>query len=314
MWMRSFLTLGAIAGACLYAGCSLGISAASPTGPGGDDNLNGYDAGPGDGSTDAPIPESGHDLYQGSPLCALTYTSACDPDDTHPDCMTAADDGGSRPPLPDAGAPSPFACRVAIDDGKPTATCDSSSVTNPLGYSSSPCTTGGDCAPGYECVLEEAADGGAGKRCRHYCCNEQECGEVSGSYYCGIQPVADNSGSSVWQNVPVCMPVVTGCQLLSTTGCPLGQTCSVVREGSSTDNYAATCVDTGHAQAGDSCETENCGPGLACLGTPDQRTCWQLCDANHPCGTGSGCTLGQPPYFSADTVSSFGICQPSATP
>jgi hypothetical protein len=302
MWFRSFLTLGAVVGACL-AGCNLGISADNASLPGGDDTIVDYDAGPSDATSDAPSSETGRPLYQSSPLCALTYTSACNPDDSHPDCAySATADGGSRNGMPDSGGPSPYACRITIESGQPTATCTASSVTEPLGYSSSACTTGGDCAPGFDCVAEETIDGGIAKKCRHYCCAPSDCGGTSNTY-CGIQALADNAGV----NVPVCMPVYD-CHLLG-SDCTNGLTCTVVDEGGSGLDYKTSCVEPGNQGVGDSCELANCKANLACLGKPQQRQCWQICDADHPCASGMACTTGAPPYFNADAVSTFGICQ-----
>lgn len=309
MWFRSFLTLGLAVGACL-AGCSLGISAENPAIVGGDDNFIGYDAGPPDASPDAQSSDSGHSSYESSPLCAVTYTSACNPDDSHPDCQYPSADAGTHGGTADGGGPSPYACRITIENWKPTPTCTASSLTEPLGYSSSPCTTGGDCAPGYDCVSEDGDDGGIAKRCRHYCCDPTDCASAGGPpSYCGIQALADNAGA----NVPVCMPVVSGCYLLQGgPPCRADQTCTIVDQGGTNVDYTTSCVDTGPGKAGDSCETANCAADLACLGKPQQRQCWQLCNADHPCPTGTSCTTGVPPYFNADAVSAYGICQPVA--
>jgi hypothetical protein len=301
-----YLRLSAIAAACLLGGCNLGIAADNATLPNNNQILNGYDAGAPDAGPDAVGEEGGRMAYEGSPLCGYSYTSACQPDDLYPDCQTPSPDAGTVPGMDDAGSPSPYACRVSTESGKATPTCFPSSLTTHLGYNGTSCVTPADCAPGYDCVTENAADGGVTHTCRHYCCYSAACGEVGPPLYCGVQPLAANGGV----NVPVCMPVIPGCHLLQ-NDCPGGQTCTVVDQGGSGLNYAATCVDVGTSQLGDSCETENCGADLACLGKPQQRQCWQLCGPSTPCPTGQSCTNGEPPFFTSDATSNYGICQPA---
>jgi hypothetical protein len=176
----------------------------------------------------------------------------------------------------DAGAPTSDAgkqaCRM-ITGG--TATCEAAGT----GLDGASCMSGTDCAPGFECV----GDG----TCRHYCCDDAECATLSSGsnqqpYFCDVG--AEKSAPSVI--VPVCFPVQQ-CKPL-TNSCDSGQTCTIVE----IDNgmqLVATCDAVGTGKQGDSCETEQCAEGFACLGTSGSRTCQQLCDATHLCGTGMTC-------------------------
>jgi hypothetical protein len=120
--------------------------------------------------------------------------------------------------------------------------------------------------------------------------------------FCDVEPLA----FSMATKVPVCMPV-HHCELLGTslTNCPAAETCSVVRE-----DGATSCVGIGTAKAGDSCESVHCAAGLACLGVPGKRTCFQLCHTTSmppsgECGPNLVCKGGAPLFTAA-----FGICVP----
>jgi hypothetical protein len=200
--------------------------------------------------------------YIGSPLCKAT-TASCSPDSYvamvagDPGPMTTCNGGDAGAPDPDGGAEAgPTSCRVNAGGGNLEPTC----VPAGYGHDGDTCATGADCAPGFDCT-------GSGT-CRSYCCQGQ-CLEKT--QFCDVQPMYTSTAL-----VPVCMPVVA-CKLLEATGCPASQTCSIVR-----DDGTTSCVATGPAGVGDSCDTAHCAVGLVCLGQPSVRFCFQLCDLTNP--------------------------------
>jgi hypothetical protein len=86
--------------------------------------------------------------------------------------------------------------------------------------------------------------------------------------------------------------------------CPLQkETCAVVR-----DDGRTSCVATGNAKAGQSCDTEHCAAGLVCLGSAGERTCFTLCSTRMPalqCASTQKCQGGLPLFPDPD----IGICQ-----
>jgi hypothetical protein len=245
---------------------------------------------PGDaaGDTDAGVQPA----VQGSPLCHAVLDT-CYPDTpvTAEECGAAADAGNLNP----SGYPEMLACRVQAAGGS-TAAADAAPSCAPAGTAGdgSWCKSSAECAPTYDCV-------GAGT-CQRYCCSGNA--QCLAYQFCDIQPTA--AASTV--RVPVCMPIhpIDGCLLLVPDSCPLTQTCAVVRE-----NGATSCVSVGAAKAGDECETDHCGAGLVCLGTPGQRRCYQLCHTTNAaaadeCSTTQQQCKGGLPLFPDPAV---GICQ-----
>ena len=239
--------------------------------------------------------------YQGSPLCnASPSTGCCYPDDptnaqacAQAACQSAPDAGPSEA----SGAYIDVALGCHVVPAAPSEDASPGSLaTGPAclpggaGLDGFLCAGPAECAPSYECV-----GGPSGATCRHYCCNGNDsCHDLQ---FCDIQPTF----ASPETNVPVCMPVQP-CTLLAELSCP-GETCSVVR-----DDGTTSCVATGNAGAGESCETDHCSSGLVCLGTPGTRSCYALChtDGSAPkCGGQKKCQGGLP-LFPDPNV---GICQ-----
>jgi hypothetical protein len=220
-----------------------------------------------DASADGASYDAGFGLDAGEPAPlsrASLCSGSCSPDDVKA-CLV---DGG----VSDAGA---LACRIGLGVNQKTETDCSKSGQGDEGAS---CTSGADCQPGYECV-------GTGT-CRRYCCDESTCAALSttyDTYFCDIASEHASTGATV----PVCN-AVTKCSLF-TDSCAMGQACTIVEidnttaDAGPTTNYVATCAALGDAKIDDSCETEHCGLGLACIGPIGQRTCQELCDSQHPC-------------------------------
>ncbi len=222
----------------------------------------------------------------GSPLCNASTWMGCYPDDQR--VSRDKDCGPAAAAAADASDSDPVACRVQIGAGSvPAPACGVAGMAT----DGMTCTASTDCAAGYECV--------AGGVCRHYCC----AGDCSNqNEFCDIQPLA-SAGPT---NVPVCMPI-HDCGLLDQPtdagSCGAGQTCSVVRS-----NGARSCVATGSGQAGDSCDTDDCGAGLACIGSAGARHCFVLChtsDGSPECARKQSCKGGLPLF----PVPGVGICQ-----
>ena len=240
-----------------------------------------------DASADASFGDVTYGIDAGTPAIlsrASLCTGSCSPDDP----KACIGDGGGG----DAGLEG---CRVVLGVNQKT---DSDCSKAGQGTEGASCTSGGDCAPGYECV-------GTGT-CRRYCCDESACGELSNSYetyFCDVAQEHASSGAIV----PVCN-AVTKCQLF-TDSCAMGQACTIVEIDSATDagtttSYVATCAALGDAKMDDSCETQHCGLGLACIGPIGQRTCQELCDSQHPCPQSLTCKT------SSQALSQFkvGVC------
>jgi hypothetical protein len=162
-----------------------------------------------------------------------------------------------------------------------------------LGLDGALCSGPSSCAAAYECV---GGSPGAFGTCRHYCCHGNDA--CNAEQFCDIQPVAVEQSI----NVPVCMPIDHCILLAQPSSCPLKETCAVVREDGRT-----SCVATGYAKAGQSCDTEHCAAGLVCLGSAGERTCFALCSTRTPtqCTSTQKCQGGLPLFPDPDV----GICQ-----
>jgi hypothetical protein len=158
------------------------------------------------------------------------------------------------------------------------------------------CSVASDCAAGFECV-------GNGT-CRHYCCDDGPCTTMTNAstngttYFCDV---ATENGAPT-AKVPACLVVVPCMPLMSNT-CYSTETCTIVEIDSSA-SLVATCDTAGTGVLGDSCETEQCAAGFACIGATGQRTCQQLCNAQHPCSGSMNCNM------QSEALASFkvGVC------
>jgi hypothetical protein len=235
-----------------------------------------------DGQTlvwDAGLEASGPNQLARSSLCG----GGCVPDDS----LACLEDGG------DAASEG---CRVVLGAGQQTSTeCEKSGQGN----DGDSCTSGSDCAPGFECV-------GTAGTCRHYCCEDDVCNALSNgpydTYFCDIAAEHAASGATV----PICQ-LAKGCQLFGMDQCGAGQECTIVDPGGG-KNFMAACVDVGDVTEGHSCETHHCAEGLACLGSVGKRTCQEICDEQHPCSPNSSepnCNVKSPAL--AD-LSGAGVC------
>jgi hypothetical protein len=268
---------------------TVNVSNVGDGGTGGDNGFAPPEAGAG---TDAGTPPP---ATQGSPLCNYRGYS-CYPDDalTAKDCGLAPDGG-----VYEGGAGYDnvqLACRLQAStpnatSGGVTPTCAAAGTAGDGSW----CKSSSECAPTYDCV-------GAGT-CQRYCCSGNV--ECVSDQFCDIQPTIAASGLKI----PVCMPVhpAGGCTLLDSTTCPATETCAVVRDDGST-----SCIGVGLKKAGEECDTDHCGEGLVCLGTPGERRCYQLCHTANT-ATVSECSAasqtackGGLPLFPDPSV---GVCQ-----
>lgn len=209
-----------------------------------------------------------------SKLCdGLGSKNACSPDESESSRLATSCGGDAGT---DAGGTTPdgLACRVILD-AKASTTSPACGVAG-TGDDGAACTTGSDCRAGFECVGDPG-------RCRHYCCDSTVCPTLDGmgkAYFCDVQ--AEAVSASV--KVPVCQ-VVQPCDLLRDK-CATGMTCALVEP----NDGVTSCVATGPAKAGQSCDVTHCGADLTCLGPEGSRTCQQLCDSSHLCPSGLTCT------------------------
>ena len=282
-----FLTAGTAAVA-VGAGCSDATSffdadsGATPTAANGGDDAFAYADG---GASLAPSTVSR--------LC--TKTTECLPDDdgtftlsTGTICATPVD-GGTVPPVHDNG------CRIIADVGPH---CYNDGGTDRNGIDGVACSTGNDCAPGFDCVL------GTGNRsavCRRYCCSgssacDDHLSQNGGKTFCDIQSLAESSTL-----VPVCMPIKL-CTLLKPKECTSSETCAIV-----TDKGDTGCVAVGPKKETESCDEAHCADGLTCLGSVGARTCYRLCRIED--GVADTCTSGKCTTGSLFPDTTYGVCQ-----
>lgn len=231
---------------------------------------------------DAQVPDSAPPpaQYRGNPLCRAKKDLTCWPDDGALGCGGA--DAGSS----DASLEGAATCRVH----------QTGPACTPIGAlaDGATCTRSAECGAGSDCALR--ADGTG--QCRPYCCSgscEKVLAPTGGATFCDVAQLAEESKLKV----PVCVPV-RPCKLLRASECVVGETCAVVAETGTT-----SCVATGPAQVGESCDEARCTIGLNCLGRPGARRCFQLCRVGQAaCGVNLQCKtsslIGDP---------EFGICQ-----
>lgn len=265
-------------------------------------------------------------VVQGSPLCNAMAQSSCYPDTPTGQCAPAiAADAASVPadasdagvdadasePLDgqadaaaasdgDAGtdASAGLGCHVVeTADAGITPVCSASGA----GVDGDACSDSSDCAAAYECV-------GAGT-CRPYCCS----GSCDSTHFCDVQPEAHPAGAGAPVPVPVCMPV-RPCALPGESNdagrCAQGnETCAVVLAGVASQSVAvASCVQSGTAAVGESCEAEHCAAGLTCIGSWGNKICYTLCDttdASSECAGSQVCSGGLPLFPNPTT----GVCK-----
>ena len=279
------LTLGAVG--CAVLPDSLGNTCGIKASTTGDDDAGCGFVPTGDAASDggAVAWDGGGDQVGSAPLARKSLCGdGCNPDNA----LACVADGG------DAATES---CRVVLGAGQQTS---SECVKSGQGLDGASCTSGADCAPGFECV-------GTGQ-CRHYCCDDTACSALTNTtyntYYCDLASEHASPGAVV----PAC-EVVKDCQLFGMDQCGAGQACTIVEiEGGK--SFVATCADVGEGALGDSCETQHCGSGLACIGAIGQRTCQQLCNGQHPCPANSSepyCNTKSPALAQFDGV---GVCGP----
>jgi hypothetical protein len=282
--------------ACLSAGVGCAALPSGDSTPCLNASSNGGDCGfwlP-DGSTDAiAVPWEGGATDAGAG--SLARSALCGGDCNPEDALACVGDGGlDAATVPDdAGAQS---CRVVLGAGQQTSSACGKAG---LGADGASCTSGSDCAPGFECV-------GTGT-CRHYCCHDDECATLttqsngSSTYFCDIATEHAASGAIV----PVC-DVVQTCMPFSAQ-CGTEQACTIVEL--DPKNFVTTCDAVGPGKLGDSCETQRCAIGYACIGTTGARTCQQLCDNAHLCsGYAATCNTQSPALPKQLAGTSVGIC------
>jgi len=286
------LLLGAIA-----AGCSSSSSDSSGLGGKGDNAAMNPPGGDYQVGASADGGDATARLELGNPLCHAT-TLTCDPDATGMrSCETTGSPFLSSPsdttPAADGGTAGPTgACHVRDTGGTLGTTCTAAGP----GRDEAACTKGTDCASGYECV-------GSPGKCRHYCCGGANACPLPIDFgdpktFCDIQVTAEPSNLQV----PVCMPTVECSLLKSDPRCKPSESCTIVD-----DNGVVSCVNTGQALVGDSCEITHCASDLACLGVSGSRKCYQLCrksSSANVCAPDEKCKGAAPLFRDPD----IGIC------
>lgn len=233
------------------------------------------------GGTDASAVST--TALRGSPLCGV-MGEKCLPDD---DGTKPAYGGGRSCVEPlEAGAPAAdassitTACRTVVTNDSYSPGCFEA---DRRGIDGVACTSGSDCAPGFDCVAGEKGD-----VCRRYCClGSGSCAthtsQNGGPTFCDIQNVVGDPP----HKAPVCMPLKK-CKLLVDGECSEKETCAVV-----TEKGDSGCVQTGSAKAGDPCDKERCGVNLTCIGNPGDRHCYKLCRVSGTdCGPTQSCMTG----------------------
>jgi hypothetical protein len=297
------VALALVGGTALAAGCSA-QTAASSLDQGAGNATSGDDP---NGATppafagedaSAPMPTT----YRGNPLCHLA-DDKCMPDDDGysvtdrlaneaKHCADAPPDAGDAGTSATGHSPG---CRIARDSktSEVAPACDESENASRDGGDGATCKTGGDCGPGFDCIVGEKGT----KVCRHYCCAGTCKGHASqsgGATFCDVQNLVDYT-----QKAPVCMPLKR-CKLLGSGECTQTESCAVVTESGDTG-----CVAVGPQQVGAPCDADHCAANLTCVGKPGTRKCYKLCRVDSSdCGTAQICatsTVFKDP--------NFGICQ-----
>lgn len=217
------------------------------------------------GTAEASCP-AGTDACGGSGFCCPTGTA----------CLANPNDA--------LGCGSEYCCAGCSAGSTCGAGCcpsDSHCVANPGGATG--CATGLCCSPTPEpqpCPTSVAAECPAGTRClenrsARYCPGGYACYLASGAVGCPGESLCPNG-------VDFC-PADTYCAAVAGV-CPTG---------SSSGNYCCKAF----AQAGESCDSTECAPGLSCVtngGCPDQdgsaaKVCKGACGGSYPVDCGGFC-------------------------
>jgi hypothetical protein len=201
----------------------------------------------------------------GSPPAAnavegLCGKGVCQPGSASAGCADAGAGG--------AGGGGELVCKIA-----PTATGE-------------PCRSATDCAADLGCV----GTGNAGV-CRPYCCGDPDACPVD--TYCALGTMVEDDPTN--QHIPICTPA-SNCMLLVDTGCPMGETCTIVRADGTT-----SCVTPGTGTMGQPCP---CAAGYVCSGF--NGSCQKLCQLGEngaDCTGGGKCQGGVTGY-----PAGFGVC------
>jgi hypothetical protein len=250
------------------------------------------------GSADAGVPDgftTGLDggygdakQYSPSARSSLCMTTPCNPS---VDTSCNADvDGGA-----DAGDAAVEACHMVLAGQQPASMC----LNAGTGADGMSCTASTQCAPGFECVQNGTSDGGTSGTCRHYCCDDSPCTTMSNdsanAYFCDVA----TEMATPYLKVPVCF-VVSKCLPLGPNKCNPGEACTIVEINDSM-SLVATCDTVGTGGLDDSCETEQCQAGFACIGATGQRTCEQLCNMQYGCSGSMSCNM------QSQALAAFGV-------
>lgn len=247
-------------------GCLPDDPEACPMGTGGTGG-SGFAGAPGSGGSGAMAGAAG-----------AAMTSDAGAGDAGPQSDAGANDAGTQG---DAGAAPEsdervaMACHVRRQGGGRVSRCEPAGS----GERGDPCTSSGDCAPGFGCI----ASGNAGA-CLPYCCaGGEDCEQGS---YCAERPLRDDVVPGVPDlRVPVCV-AADNCKLgeefpCEGSGCTCepDETCTIVRP-----NGTTSCVVPGTGQAGQACP---CAPGHVC--SQGTNKCLKLCGIN---SAGDDCPNG----------------------
>ena len=213
------------------------------------------------------------------------------------------DGGGETATPPDGPSKCPGQCNYQTNEGcGPTQTCFPllsgggvvpTCVTAGQGANGSPCTSIGDCAPGFACT---SANNGV---CRKLCCGGDWSGCADPNERC-LQKISlkDASGNTVPTDAWLCVPA-NDCDALDPANCPVeGQTCQVV------DGTGATlCLKDGTGEQGEPCP---CKGGFLCVAKACRRLCRAVEGGGDPyCQEGEGICV----HYNRDP-SGVGECTP----
>jgi hypothetical protein len=278
------LRAGGFALACAAAaGCSLALSSGGSAGAGGSGSTNASTgtmpgaggsggeliaatsatSGAGGGTSGVPPYFNGSYSYLcggSAPLCT-PGTGDCTQGGNPQMTGTSSGTGGTA-----------LACQLAPVDGEAVPGCVPVGMFN----AGDPCESAAHCGADLGCIATMS-----GGICRPYCCGDLEACPTN--TFCAPVAMAEAA-----VKIPVCIPA-TKCKPLDDTSCPMGQTCTIVR-----DDGTTSCVDAGFGMRGGSCP---CAPGHVCSKITNK--CLKLCHIGNDaadCGMGAcqGGVMGYP--------------------
>ena len=134
-----------------------------------------------------------------------------------------------------------------------------------------------DCEPGYVCLLERCGNNLG--RCYRHCRVTADCGAGSA---CNEAIITEGES-----NYRACSPAFQPCDPLEQTGCPDPALRCFLAGVSQTICDCPPTPDMQRAE-GQTCFSDECGPGLACIAEGSQMACRRLCRSTADCAT---CTL-----------------------